>query len=274
MNDDVNLQRVGPLPPPRYSRWERTRRYRTMRWLRRAVPIGLLLIVVLAVSHATVGGAPKPSAAPVRLLLGGVTDVVPPSKTGSFRRVSAAITQGHRAVFVYIGAQYSPYSAAEQWAVVKALSYFGRFVNLAITSSPAGSAGFGEIPTFDLYRVRYLSGFVDLENRQVANRLAAPLQHLNRVQLAWFNSFDPTASVPMVYVDGYVMTGAGYSPGLLQNRRFDVVQQALLDSGRVSYARAVEGESNLLAALVCAGDGGRPSRVCRSPVIHRIRLGL
>ena len=67
-----------------------------------------------------------------------------------------------------MGAEYCPYCATERWAMVNALSRFGTFSGLKITTSaettPQGTPEvFPNTPTFSFYGATYKSDYIQFE---------------------------------------------------------------------------------------------------------------
>ncbi len=271
--EEVNPQRVEPRPRARYSRVARTQRYRIVRLSQRLLlALGGILLIVLLVHLASgdSGSSKKVERGP----LGPIAVGLPPGKTGRFLKASRPVTSHGRPVMALIVAQYSPYCAAEQWAVIKALANFGRFRHLIPSSTPAGEDGFAAVPTFDLLAARYHSSLIDLRARVVAGLTGAPLQRLTPTESSWFTRYDASGNVPFVYVDGYIMTGSGYSPALIQGLPFGVVDRALRRNRRVGYVRVINAEANLVTAFLCGSDHERPRGICQSRVIRRVSREL
>src|SRR5579884_3553457 len=62
--------------------------------------------------------------------------------------------------FFYFGAEYCPYCAAQRWSMLVALSRFGTFQNLSITTSSASDV-YASTPTFSFYGSSYSSSYID-----------------------------------------------------------------------------------------------------------------
>ncbi len=72
-----------------------------------------------------------------------------------------ALTLDRKPAVVWVGALYSPYSAAERWALVIALGRFGTFEKLYTTTSSASEV-FGGTETFSFDGADYRSPTVSL----------------------------------------------------------------------------------------------------------------
>lgn len=237
------------------------------------VILGLALVAAAFVYYARNAGS-NGAAAAASATLGALTAAQPSGPSGNFHRVSAADERAGKPVLLFIGAQYCPFCGAERWAIVKALARFGTWSNLMTGHSSAGESGFGVVPTYDLLRARYRSRYVVFDHKDVADNAGNNLQSLSPVEQSLFNRYDPSGGIPLVYVDGYVMSGSGYSPSELQGETFAAVQRQLRQGGGATYARDINGEANLLTAFLCKSDGNQPGTTCGRPVIRSIEQGL
>ncbi len=182
--------------------------------------------------------------------------------------------QGPKPVLLFIGAQWCPFCASERWPIVKALSRFGTWSGLAVGQSTGGKGGFGVIPSYDFVHASFASPYVAFDGKEVADNRAAPLQSLTADEQTIMNRYDSAGSIPLVYVDGYVMVGAGYSPTELQGRAFSAVQQQLQQGSGGAGTAQINAEANLLTAFLCKADGGQPGTVCGNTTIQSIEQGL
>lgn len=160
-------------------------------------------------------------------------------------------------------------------------------------------------PTFDLTRTRYSSRYVDLVYRDLVNRNRdCAVGKLKGFDLSLFLRFGRPvyrqasrlcsyaklhgglpAYLPLLLVAGYLQVGNFITvPGdfetptgegtatFLTALPFDTVHAAL-QSGRdpsgTQLNYHVNAEANLIAALICHGDGRRPAKVCGRPVIKQ-----
>lgn len=253
------------------------------------VALVLLLAVALVIVRLTEGATPAPQAPPrapagvvsavsglpqsafdvagVSALSGPLPEVVPDQ---------SLYQAGGRPAVVFVGAEFSPYSAAASWALVTALARFGTWTDLGEATS-SSTVVFGRAPGFSFtgtgYRSPYLvlqavesyssklastapAGFVSL-----ASPSAAVLSQMHR-----FDAPGGTPLLPFVDVAGrVVITGSavGFSPGLLQGLSMSQVAAAL-GVPTSALGQAVLGAAAVLEAAVCAVDGGRPAAVCTS----------
>lgn len=214
------------------------------------------------------------TAAAASASLGLVVPARPSGTTGNFHAVSAPYRQGRKPVLLFVSAQYCPFCGAERWSIVKALARFGTWSNLTSGRSSAGQSGFGAIPTYDLLTAQYQSRYVVFDHKDVADNAGRPLQTLSPNEQNLFNRYDPSGGIPLVYIDGYAMSGSGYSPAELQGNTFTTVQHGLQQNGNAAYVHDINGEANLLTALLCKADSNRPATTCTNPSIRSIEAGV
>src|SRR5207302_7512423 len=70
---------------------------------------------------------------------------------------------------LYIGAEYCPFCAAERWSLIVALSRFGTFQHLQLTTSSASDL-YPNTSTFTFYRSAYTSPYLDFQSVEEATR--------------------------------------------------------------------------------------------------------
>jgi hypothetical protein len=254
---------------------EQARRRRGRMKLLRFGGIGLALAIVLALfmyysRQQSSGG----SGVAVAATLGSVMATAPSSSTGNFHRVSAPMRRDFKPILLFIGAQYCPFCGAERWAIVKALGRFGTWSNLSRGDSSSGQDGFDTVPTFDLLHAGYDSSYIAFDHKDVADNAGNNLESLSSQEQTLFNKYDPSGSIPLVYVDGYAMTGSGFSPAELQGKSFSDVQRQLEQNGPEIYVNDINAEANLLTSFLCRGTGNRPASACATAIVQRIGRGI
>jgi hypothetical protein len=197
------------------------------------------------------------------------------------------LLSGGRAAVVYVGSEFSPYCAAERWALVVALSRFGTFGDLGATNSSSYEV-FPQLPTFSFegatYRSRYLSlSAVEEYGQPLSSTWPAGfpfLRHpgpLARTLMARYAS-DGSGGLPFVDIGNRVLVegaGIGFSPGDLQGLSMAQIGSDLSDPTS-PVADAVVGAANELTAAICGSTNQKPGRVCRSAGVRAgaARLGL
>ncbi len=216
-------------------------------------------------------------------------EVGPPQKVTT---KMSPLTWGGKPEVLYIGEESCPYCAATRWALVAALSRFGHFSNLSVTSSASNDV-FPSTPTFSFYGAHYTSPYVSFVAYELATRTGTPLQTPHGTPAKIFGKLDAPPYVPssqysysLPFIDfgnRWVQIGAVYSPGVLhQGASFTNAVtwdqqggQAGLPLGTIAGStlypktspsgQAIDAATNILVATICNIDGGKPASVCRAP---------
>jgi hypothetical protein len=274
---------------------------------RRAATVAILgvvgLVAALVVARVVTGGpAPAPplaagtgtgaGAAPAAALVSRRVAGVPRSTivavgagtANPLTRIDApALRAGGKPLVLYIGAEFCPYCAGERWAIVNALSRFGRFAGLRLTHSASDEA-YANTPTFSFYRSTYTSRYVAFQgvevrsNRRDASGQYATLQPPTAAQRRAFETYDAPpyvssdvrGSIPFLVLGGRsLLVGGQYLPESLQGRTHGAIASALADPD-TAQARAVVGGANWITAALCRVTGDRPASACSPRVIQQL----
>jgi thiol-disulfide isomerase/thioredoxin len=178
---------------------------------------------------------------------------------------------------LYIGAEYCPYCAAERWPMVIALSRFGTFSGLGLTTSSATDV-FPSTPTLTFHGSTYTSDVISFAAVETqSNQLSASglgyetLETPTAEQLQLMQTFDappytPNAGViPFTLIGNrFVATGASFPPDVLQGKTWQQISTALSDPSD-PVAKQVLAAANMLTAAICELTGGQPTNVCTAP---------
>jgi hypothetical protein len=192
--------------------------------------------------------------------------------------------------FLYIGAEYCPYCAAQRWAMVVALSRFGTFSQLyQITSSSTDI--YPNTPTFSFYtklysKPLYTSQYIDfvpvetLGNVQDSSGNYPTLQKLTSQQQQLLNTYDAppyidassAGSIPFIDVANKFVAiglGSGFSSQDLQGMSWSQIAGSL-SSANTTAAQHILGTANYMTAAICLATNQQPSSVCNTPTIQTI----
>jgi hypothetical protein len=194
--------------------------------------------------------------------------------------------------FLYIGADYCPFCAAQRWAIVVALSHFGTFSKLYQTTSSSVDV-YPDTSTFtfspslyggSLYSSSYID-FVAVEtqgNQQDASGNYPVLQTPTTEQQQLLTTYDAppyttqAGSIPFVDIaNQYIAVGLsqGFSPQDLQGLQWQDIATSLADSSS-TVAKGIIGTSNYMTAGICMVTHRQPANVCSTDTIQKIEQSL
>ena len=279
---------------------ERRRYQRVPWWKQYNLPIfgtiGAILILILIfvfVANRPTGGGTSSQAAPASVVnpvtnvspqvintvgTGGVQNpfhAVPPSAGGG------ALVSNGKPVVLYMGAEYCPYCAAERWSTIVALSRFGTFSNLHLTTSSSTDI-YPDTPTFTFYGSTYTSTYLEFQSVEETTRdqnttLQTPTAEQNKL-LQTYDTQQYVGNlangIPFInFGNQYVVVSSGYSPQLLGGQ----TQQDI--AGKLSNAsdpvtQAIVGNANWLTAAICKLTNNQPGSVCTTGPIPGIEAQL
>jgi hypothetical protein len=192
--------------------------------------------------------------------------------------------------FLYIGAEYCPFCAAQRWATVVALSRFGTFSKLYQTTSSSTDA-YPSTPTFTFYPARYggsfyTSSYIDfvpvetLGNEQDASGNYPTLQTPTTEQENLLNTYDVSpyttqaGSIPFIDIaNQYILSGASYSPQILQGLQWQDIANSLSNSTS-TVAQGILGTANYMTAGICMATHQQPANICSTNEIQKIEQSL
>jgi Domain of unknown function (DUF929) len=209
---------------------------------------------------------------------GGVTDPFvatqgsPPQLTGGTGKPE----------FLYMGAEYCPYCAAERWSMVVALSRFGTFSNLHTTTSSSTDT-YPSTPTFTFYGSTYTSQYIDFasveettqdQNTTLQTPTAAQQQLLSTYDAPPYVNSQDAGAIPFVDVGNqYVLSGASYSPQVLQGWTHEQIA-AKLSNPADAVTKGIVGTANYMTAAICVQTQNKPASVCSDKTIQSIEQQL
>jgi hypothetical protein len=193
------------------------------------------------------------------------------------------VTSDGKPRIVYIGAEYCPYCATERWAMVNALSRFGTFSGLAITTSAAvtqqGSPEvFPNTPTFSFYGATYKSDYIQFESVEQNTNSYGQLETPSAEQSGLLAKYDSppytdqagASAIPFIdFANQYMISGATYDAQVLAGDTHAQVAAAMNDP-TTAISKGAIGAANVITATICKTTGNKPTNVCSEPAIQAI----
>jgi hypothetical protein len=261
------------------------RRERNRRLAMAGAAIGLVVVIVAALVIAKLagGGSGNDNATPP---LHGAPQVVAkvasvPASVLDSVGAGAGVTlpkhfsgvpplvSGGKPEVLYMGGEFCPYCAATRWGVAVALSRFGTFSGLGLTSSASNDI-FPDTATLTFHGASYSSSYVTFHGYELSDRNHQVLDTPPSADQAVFQKYDAApytstaGTIPFVDLGGrYFLFGSAFDPQILQGlTHLQIADDLAKPSSPV--ARAVDGEANLMTAAVCQTTGQQPSSVCSS----------
>jgi hypothetical protein len=198
-----------------------------------------------------------------------------------------ALTSGGKPEMLYVGAEYCPFCAYERWGMVVALSRFGTFKNLSTTHSASGDE-FPNTSTWTFYKSSYTSKYLTFSPVEMqTNKLASDgqsyttLQTPTAAQNALLDKYDAPpyvasadkGAIPFIDIGNkYMISGASYSPQVLQGKTWSQIATALKDPSS-PIAKAIDGTANYITAAICKVTGNQPASAC-TPAVQKLEAKL
>ncbi len=193
----------------------------------------------------------------------------------------------------YLGAEYCPYCAAERWPTIVALSRFGTFTGLGdMISSTRSVEPYQGTPTFTFVRAHYRSRYVAFASvEQYTNvwdsaaGFYSSLQTPSAQEAAVFKKYDTSKYIPGITSsqdysipflslgNRYLISGASYTPQLLQGISRDTIAAGLSDATN-PVTVAIVAVANYDTAVICSLTHNQPSQVCSSPGVLAAKKSL
>lgn len=242
------------------------------------------VVIVVAVVVAVLVGSGKDDKAPSTVELGDAAAnaaTIAGIPAATFDAVGAGtvsqqptgyagtpLTRDGKPELLYIGAEYCPFCAAQRWAMVAALSRFGTFSNLRMTTSAAEDV-YSNTPTFSFYGSTYTSEYlaftaVETNTNQRQGNGYAPLEEPTEAQIAVAVETGQSGIPFLAFGGKFYLSGASFDPSLLSKRGAPEIAKLLADPERV-LSKAVIGAANSLTAAICVMTNNQPAAVCESP---------
>jgi hypothetical protein len=193
-----------------------------------------------------------------------------------------ALRAGGKPLVLYVGAEFCPYCAGERWAIVNALSRFGAFSGLGLTSSSMSDV-FPGTPTFTFHGAQYRSPYLTFQGVEYASNVIEngrykALDRLTAEQNQIVQKYDnpPYVSraaanaIPFMDLAGrYVLAGAQYTPQSFNSSDHTAIANAL-HNPTSSEAKAIIGAANRMTADLCSVTHGKPAATCSDPAVKAL----
>jgi hypothetical protein len=180
----------------------------------------------------------------------------------------------------YLGSEYCPYCAAERWSIVLALSRFGTFSNLRITTSDSNPNDIPNTHTFSFYGSTYTSQYLDFVAVETQTRTDQTLQTPTNAEQALITTYDTTpyssqaGGIPFLDLGNqFIASGSAVNPTLLHGMTWQQIANTLSDPTN-TVAQEVIGNANYLTAGICKMTGDQPGSVCSGPTIAALESQL
>ncbi len=208
--------------------------------------------------------------------VGAGSDVTAPTPV-----TGAALTADGKPRVLYIGAEYCPFCAAQRWPVVAALSRFGTFSGLGLTSSSAVDV-YPNTATLSFHGATYTSTWLSFTGvEETTNILKVPgnansgytaLDTPTAADQALLTKYEPQGSIPFVdFGNKYVTVGSSYKPDALQGLTQTQIAAGLADPNS-AIAKSAIGAANMITAVLCKMTNNQPAAVCTSAAVTSQKL--
>jgi hypothetical protein len=242
-----------------------------------------VIIVIAATSggskkkNATTGRSPAPAASVKQVTTVAASDTAKAdvsSVTSPPKKVTGdALTFDGKPGILYYGAEYCPYCAAERWPFVEALSRFGTWSGLDMTTSSATDVH-PDTATFSFLNAKFTSPYISLQTVESQDNEGKALQKATAAQNAIVAKYDSNGSIPFIdFGNKYVITGATYDSTALDGKSFDEIAAAVPDPN-TAIGKAVLGNANVMTAAICDMTGNKPANVCATTTIKNLQTAL
>lgn len=265
------------------------------RWPLVATVVSVLLVIAIffVIAHNASSGAAEIGKAAPDSILSKVTNV----DQSVFEKVGKGtianpfkISQGSppinkttdgRPIFLYVGADYCPYCAAERWSLVAALSRFGTFKDLTLMQSSATDV-YPNTSTFSFDGVSYTSKYLDFQAVETADRTGQAKGKMTSAQQAIFDKYDAppyissqyAGSIPFLSVGNqYIEISAGFIPDQMQGLTWQQIADKMNDPNN-SITQNIVANANYITAAICLVNGSQPANICGATPIPAIMADM
>jgi Domain of unknown function (DUF929) len=168
------------------------------------------------------------------------------------------LTVGGKPAIIFVSEESCPFCAAERWAVAVALSHFGTWARLGVTSSAASDV-YPNTATLSFRSAVYHSADLTLLTTELTDNAGHPLQPqtpLDAELISHFdvppyvNSADQSGAVPFLDIaNQYILAGAQYNPQVLAGLSARQIAGQLRDPSS-PVAQAIDGSAQVIVAAI------------------------
>ena len=168
------------------------------------------------------------------------------------------LTVNGKPAIVFVSEESCPFCAAERWSLTVALSHFGTWDHLGVTSSAANDI-FPGTATLSYRTARYHSSQLTLQTTELTDNAGHALQaatSLDRQLIGQYdvppyvNSADQSGAVPFLDIGNrYILAGAQYDPQVLAGLSATQIAADLRDPSS-PVAQAIDGSANVIIAAI------------------------
>jgi hypothetical protein len=164
--------------------------------------------------------------------------------------------------------------------LVIALSQFGTFTNLRVTTSSSTDAD-PNTHTFSFYGATYSSQYLDFVPVEIATRnQSQTLQTPTIAEQALLTTYDvkpystQVGGIPFLDLGNqYIVSGSAVNPASLAGMDWQQIAQTLSEPTNL-VAQEIIGDANYLTAGICKMTGDQPSSVCSGATISALESQL
>ena len=193
-----------------------------------------------------------------------------------------ALVSNGKPVVLYMGAEYCPYCAAERWSTIVALSRFGTFSNLHLTTSSSTDV-YPDTPTFTFYGSTYTSKYIVFQSVEGTTRdqnttLQTPTAEQQKLMDTYnvpqYIGGTTAGAIPFIdFGNQYAVSGAGFVPQILGGQTQQDIASKLSNATDAGTQQIV-GNANYLTAAICKLTNNQPGSVCTTGPIPGIEAQL
>ncbi len=255
-------------------------------WVLPVMAAALVAIVVFGLMRGDTGSALSGIGDPVPAdVLAAVTNV-PESAWTSAGTTGArlpvpvpptSVTTPALPQVLYIGAEFCPYCASQRWPLIVALSRFGQFQGLKLTTS-SSTDSFPDTPSFTFYGASYSSQYLRLATVESAGRAKSggsypTLETPSASQELLFRRYNAPPYVPaqsaraipfLMIGEKYLWVGASVAPEQLQGKTWQAIAGGLAIA-QDQVGQSIIGNANVMTASICRVTKCQPAEVCANP---------